>query len=216
MQHFRHGDVELAFLDEGAGRADRAGARLCLQQGRQLGQSGLGHDADPRRPARDRARQSRARPIDQALRSRRLSHVRHGGGRARAARSSRPRARRRDGLFDGRAHHRVPGAGASRRACAARPSAGSASIWSRAPALPPSVADAMEAPSLADVQDPFGRTFRAFAEQTKSDRKALAACIRGSRQTLSARGGGDDPRAGADRGRQQGLRRGLGRTNWRR
>ena len=43
----------------------------------------------------------------------------------------------------------------------------------------------MEAPSLADVQDPFGRTFRAFAEQTKSDLKALAACIRGSRQTLS-------------------------------
>jgi len=52
-------------------------------------------------------------------------------------------------------------------------------------ALPPSVAEAMEAPSLADVQDPFGRPFRAFAEQTKSDLKALAACIRGSRQTLS-------------------------------
>ncbi len=27
--------------------------------------------------------------------------------------------------------------------------------------------------------------FRAFAEQTKSDLKALAACMRGSRQTLS-------------------------------
>jgi pimeloyl-ACP methyl ester carboxylesterase len=52
-------------------------------------------------------------------------------------------------------------------------------------ALPPSVAEAMEAPSLGDVQDPFGRTFRAFAEQTKSDLKALAACIRGSRQILS-------------------------------
>jgi pimeloyl-ACP methyl ester carboxylesterase len=52
-------------------------------------------------------------------------------------------------------------------------------------ALPPSVAEAMEAPSLDDVQDPFGRTFRAFAEQTKSDLKALAACIRGSRQILS-------------------------------
>jgi pimeloyl-ACP methyl ester carboxylesterase len=52
-------------------------------------------------------------------------------------------------------------------------------------ALPPSVADALEAPSLAAVQDPFGRTFRAFAEQTRSDLKALAACIRGSRQTLS-------------------------------
>jgi pimeloyl-ACP methyl ester carboxylesterase len=31
----------------------------------------------------------------------------------------------------------------------------------------------------------MGRTFRAFAEQTKSDLRALAACIRGSRQTLT-------------------------------
>lgn len=51
--------------------------------------------------------------------------------------------------------------------------------------LPESIADALEAPSLADVRDPTGRTFRAFAEQTKSDLRALAACIRGSRQTLS-------------------------------
>ena len=51
--------------------------------------------------------------------------------------------------------------------------------------LPPSIAEAMEAPTLADVQDPFGHMFRAFAEQTKSDLKALAACIRGSRQMLS-------------------------------
>ena len=51
--------------------------------------------------------------------------------------------------------------------------------------LPASIADALEAPSLADVTDPMGRMFRNFAEQTKSDLKALAACIRGSRQTLS-------------------------------
>jgi pimeloyl-ACP methyl ester carboxylesterase len=51
--------------------------------------------------------------------------------------------------------------------------------------LPMSIADALEAPSLADVTDPQGRVFRAFADQTKSDRKALAACIRGSRQTLT-------------------------------
>jgi len=51
--------------------------------------------------------------------------------------------------------------------------------------LPESIAEALEAPSLADVSDPVGRTFRAFAEQTKSDLKALAACIRGSRQTLA-------------------------------
>ena len=51
--------------------------------------------------------------------------------------------------------------------------------------LPETIADALEAPSLADVADPMGKTFRAFADQTKSDRKALAACIRGSRQVLS-------------------------------
>jgi pimeloyl-ACP methyl ester carboxylesterase len=51
--------------------------------------------------------------------------------------------------------------------------------------LPESIADALEAPSLADVSDPTGRQFRAFADQTKSDRRALAACIRGSRQTLT-------------------------------
>jgi pimeloyl-ACP methyl ester carboxylesterase len=50
--------------------------------------------------------------------------------------------------------------------------------------LPESIADALEAPSLDDVQDPTGRVFRIFADQTKSDLRALAACIRGSRQTL--------------------------------
>jgi len=51
--------------------------------------------------------------------------------------------------------------------------------------LPESIAEALEAPSLDDVTDPQGRMFRAFADQTKSDRRALAACIRGSRQTLT-------------------------------
>jgi pimeloyl-ACP methyl ester carboxylesterase len=51
--------------------------------------------------------------------------------------------------------------------------------------IPERVAEALEAPSLAAVSDPQGRMFRAFAEQTKSDLKALAACIRGSRQTLA-------------------------------
>lgn len=51
--------------------------------------------------------------------------------------------------------------------------------------LPLGIADAMEAPSLEDLTDPMQRMFRAFAEQTKSDLKALAACIRGSRQVLT-------------------------------
>jgi pimeloyl-ACP methyl ester carboxylesterase len=48
------------------------------------------------------------------------------------------------------------------------------------------VAVALEADSLDDVTDPVGRTFRAFADQTRSDRKALAACMRGSRRLMSA------------------------------
>jgi pimeloyl-ACP methyl ester carboxylesterase len=51
--------------------------------------------------------------------------------------------------------------------------------------LPDSIALALEAPSVAQVSDPQARAFRTFAELTKSDLKALAACIRGSRQTLS-------------------------------
>src|SRR5215510_6182121 len=51
--------------------------------------------------------------------------------------------------------------------------------------LPESIAFALEAPAVADVRDPTGRMFRIFAEQTRSDLRALAACIRGSRQTLN-------------------------------
>ena len=51
--------------------------------------------------------------------------------------------------------------------------------------LPDSIANALEASSLAEIRDPTAYVFRAFAEQTKSDLRALAACMRGSRQTLS-------------------------------
>ena len=47
------------------------------------------------------------------------------------------------------------------------------------------VAQALEAESLDDVTDPVGRTFRAFADQTRSDRRALAACLRGSRRLMT-------------------------------
>ena len=46
------------------------------------------------------------------------------------------------------------------------------------------IATSLEAPSIDAVTDPMGRTFRLFAEQTKSDLKALACCLRGSRQAL--------------------------------
>ncbi|ACL62392.1 alpha/beta fold hydrolase [Methylobacterium nodulans] len=51
--------------------------------------------------------------------------------------------------------------------------------------LPSGIPEAMEAPSSAEVTDPVARSFRIFAEQTRSDLRALAACMRGSRQTLS-------------------------------
>ena len=49
---------------------------------------------------------------------------------------------------------------------------------------PDTIAQGLEAPSLAEVTDPTAHMFRAFAEQTKSDLRALAACLRGSRQPL--------------------------------
>jgi pimeloyl-ACP methyl ester carboxylesterase len=47
------------------------------------------------------------------------------------------------------------------------------------------IAAALEAASLDAVTDPTGRAFRTFAEQTRSDLRALAACIRGSSERLS-------------------------------
>ena len=51
--------------------------------------------------------------------------------------------------------------------------------------LPMGIADAMEAPALQSLTDPMQRMFRIFAESTRGDLRALAACIRGSRQVLS-------------------------------
>lgn len=47
------------------------------------------------------------------------------------------------------------------------------------------IAEAMEAPSFHELTEPTQRMFRKFAESTKSDLRALAACIRGSRQKMS-------------------------------
>ncbi|WGJ14689.1 alpha/beta hydrolase [Methylocapsa sp. D3K7] len=52
-------------------------------------------------------------------------------------------------------------------------------------ALPLNILEAMEAPSLDGLTDPMQRLFRGFAEATKSDLKALAACVRGGRQMMN-------------------------------
>jgi pimeloyl-ACP methyl ester carboxylesterase len=48
------------------------------------------------------------------------------------------------------------------------------------------IAHALEADSIDDVTNPTARTFRAFAEATKGDLKALAMCIRSARAVISA------------------------------
>jgi pimeloyl-ACP methyl ester carboxylesterase len=47
------------------------------------------------------------------------------------------------------------------------------------------IAHALEADSIDDVTNATARTFRAFADKTGSDRRALAACIRGARAPLT-------------------------------
>lgn len=50
--------------------------------------------------------------------------------------------------------------------------------------LPDQIAQAMEAENADSIVDLQQKIFRTFADATKSDRRALAACIRGSRQAL--------------------------------
>jgi pimeloyl-ACP methyl ester carboxylesterase len=47
------------------------------------------------------------------------------------------------------------------------------------------IAKALEAKTIEDVTNDTARTFRAFAEQTGSDLKALAACMRGPREKIT-------------------------------
>ena len=73
------------------------------------------------------------------------------------------------------------------------------------------IARALEAPSIDDVTNDTARSFRAFAEQTGSDLKALAACLRGPREKITQSGPGPHRRADAHCHRQQGCDCGLGR-----
>jgi pimeloyl-ACP methyl ester carboxylesterase len=47
------------------------------------------------------------------------------------------------------------------------------------------IAHALEAESIDAVANPTARTFRAFADRTGGDLKALAACIRGAREPIT-------------------------------
>lgn len=49
------------------------------------------------------------------------------------------------------------------------------------------IADALSAADPAEITHTRGKMFRTFADQTKSDRRALAACISTSRELISAK-----------------------------
>ena len=76
------------------------------------------------------------------------------------------------------------------------------------------IAHALEAASIDDVKNPTARTFRAFAEKTGSDLKALAACIRGSREPLTRRDGGAPRLPGSGRHRHRGRDRRARPRSW--
>ena len=73
------------------------------------------------------------------------------------------------------------------------------------------IADALLADDPADITHPRGKMFRAFADQTKSDRRALAACIMTSRTLLTEAEVARIVAADAGRRRHEGRRRRLAR-----
>jgi pimeloyl-ACP methyl ester carboxylesterase len=184
MQRFRHGDVELAFLDEGEGEPivlvhgfasnatvnwvhpgwvatlTRAGRRVIAFDNRGHGESTKLYDPAAYHSA---TMAEDVRALLDHLGIARADVMGYSmGARITAFLALRQPERVRSAILGGLGMHLIDGVG-----------------------LPTTIADALEAPSLDDVTDKQGRTFRAFAEQTKSDRRALAACIRGSRQVMS-------------------------------
>jgi pimeloyl-ACP methyl ester carboxylesterase len=184
MPRFRHETVEIAFLDEGEGEPivlvhgfasnrnvnwvqpgwvatlTRAGRRVIALDNRGHGESTKLYE--PRDYHTDRMAED-VRALMDHLGIARADVMGYSmGARITAFFALKHAQRARTAILGGLGIHLVDGVG-----------------------LPESIAEALEVPSLADVSDSQGRTFRAFAEQTEGDRKALAACIRGSRQTLA-------------------------------
>lgn len=184
MPSFKNGDVEIAYLDEGEGEPillihgfassketnwvspswfgtlTRAGRRVVAFDNRGHGQSSKLYDPADYHTGK---MAGDARALLDHLSIERADVMGYSmGARITAFLTLAYPERVRSAVLGGLGNHLVDGVG-----------------------LPESIADALEAPSLDDVTDKQGRVFRAFAQQTKSDLKALAACIRGSRQVLS-------------------------------
>jgi pimeloyl-ACP methyl ester carboxylesterase len=184
MPTFNHGDVQIAFLDEGEGdpivlvhgfasskevnwvlpgwvsTLTRAGRRVIALDDRGHGQSSKLYD--PAAYHSDLMAEDVRALLDHLSIDRADIMGYSMGARITAFLAFRHPARVRSIILGGLGSKLVDGVG-----------------------LPEEIAVALEAPSLDDVADPLGRMFRAFADQTKSDRRALAACIRGSRQVMT-------------------------------
>jgi pimeloyl-ACP methyl ester carboxylesterase len=184
MPKFMHGDVEIAFFDEGEGEPivlvhgfasnkevnwvfpgwvttlTRAGRRVVALDNRGHGRSSKLYDPAAYHSA---IMAEDIRALLDYLGLHRADIMGYSmGARNTAFLALAHPARVRAAVFGGLGYHLVEGGGLSE-----------------------TIAEALEAPTLASVSDPAGRVFRAFAEQTRSDLRALAACIRGSRQTLA-------------------------------
>jgi pimeloyl-ACP methyl ester carboxylesterase len=188
MPHFTHGDVEIAFLDEGEGEPivlvhgfasnkevnwvfpgwvstlTRAGRRVVALDNRGHGASTKLYDPAAYHSA---IMAEDVRALIDHLDLPRADIMGYSlGARITAMLAETHPQRVRAAILGGVGIHLVDGAGLPARTITA----------------------ALEAPTRADVSDPTGHTFRAFAEQTRGDLRALAACIRGSRQTLARDG----------------------------
>jgi pimeloyl-ACP methyl ester carboxylesterase len=184
MPSFKNGDVEIAYLDEGEGEPivlvhgfastkevnwvqpgwvstlNRAGRRTVALDNRGHGASSKLYDPAAYHSA---AMADDVRALLDHLKIERADIMGYSmGARITAFLAVKHAYRVRSAILGGLGIHLVEGIG-----------------------LPESIAEALETDSLADINDPTGQAFRAFAEQTKSDLRALAACIRGSRQTLT-------------------------------
>jgi pimeloyl-ACP methyl ester carboxylesterase len=184
MQRFRHDGVEIAFLDEGQGdpivlvhgfastaqmnwvypgwmtTLTKAGRRAIALDNRGHGASTKLYDPAAYRPA---VMADDVRALLDHLRLERADLMGYSmGARIAAFFALNHPDRLRRVVFGGLGIHLVNGGEGSER-----------------------IAAALEAPTLADVHEPLPRMFRAFAEQTKSDLRALAACVRGVRETLT-------------------------------
>ena len=147
---------------------------------------GLGEDAERCRLPGDRLRQSRSWPSSKSYDPADYTPGRMAGDAAALLAPSRHRARSRHGLFDGRAHLGLSGA------CRAGNWSATLVFGGLGIGMVDGVGDwdpIADGTACRRSRRPSAiravASFRTFADQTRSDRRALAACIETSRELLT-------------------------------